>query len=70
MKEIRELAEESLRTRSNMERVKITKAVIAVPAYFWHVQKQKTIEAAKLAGFEDVQLIAEPTAGQRYFEVL
>lgn len=40
----------------------ITKAVICRPANFNANQIDATIEAAKLAGFEDVHLLEEPTA--------
>lgn len=39
-----------------------TKAVISVPAYFNNIQREATIEAAKLAGIEVDGLISEPTA--------
>src|ERR1700722_8956914 len=38
------------------------KAVITVPAYFNDTQRQATIEAGNLAGFEDVRILNEPTA--------
>uniref|UniRef100_A0A915CUR2 Heat shock protein 70 n=1 Tax=Ditylenchus dipsaci TaxID=166011 RepID=A0A915CUR2_9BILA len=40
----------------------INKAVITVPAYFNQSQKAETIEAAKLAGLEVLELITEPSA--------
>ncbi|PAV83691.1 hypothetical protein WR25_00715 [Diploscapter pachys] len=40
----------------------INSAVIAHPAYFDTKQKRETEKAAKLAGFENVKLISEPTA--------
>lgn len=39
-----------------------TKAVISIPAYFNNIQRKETIQAAKLAGFEEIFLISEPTA--------
>jgi molecular chaperone HscC len=39
-----------------------TKAVISVPAYFNNIQREATIEAAKLAGIAVDSLISEPTA--------
>jgi molecular chaperone HscC len=39
-----------------------TTAVISVPAYFNNIQREATIEAAKLAGIEVANLISEPTA--------
>jgi len=41
---------------------KCIEAVISVPAYFNAIQREATIEAAKLVGFEKVNLISEPTA--------
>ena len=40
----------------------VTKAVITVPANFDQRQRHATMEAAKLAGIEVIQLINEPTA--------
>uniref|UniRef100_A0AC35G5Q9 Heat shock protein 70 n=1 Tax=Panagrolaimus sp. PS1159 TaxID=55785 RepID=A0AC35G5Q9_9BILA len=40
----------------------ISKAVISVPAYFLNFQKQATINAAKIAELEVIQLITEPAA--------
>jgi molecular chaperone HscC len=39
-----------------------TRAVISVPAYFNNIQREATIEAAKLAGIAVDSLISEPTA--------
>ena len=41
---------------------KLKKAVITVPAYFDEVQRQATIQAAKIAQIEVVRIINEPTA--------
>ncbi|PAV83319.1 hypothetical protein WR25_16345 [Diploscapter pachys] len=41
---------------------KVTKAVITVPANFDQRQRHATMEAAKLAGIEVIQLVNEPTA--------
>ena len=46
---------------------KIKKAVVAVPHYFNNSQKEATITAANMAGFEDVILINEPTAASMAF---
>ncbi|EFJ48180.1 Hsp70 protein Hsp70D [Volvox carteri f. nagariensis] len=43
-------------------RGKVTKAVIAVPAYFDERQREATISAGKLAGLETVRLLREPVA--------
>lgn len=40
----------------------ITQAVISVPAYFDDLQRQETVEAGKLAGFQVERIINEPTA--------
>eukprot|EP00750_Incisomonas_marina_P014968 INCI1804.1.p1 GENE.INCI1804.1~~INCI1804.1.p1 ORF type:complete len:521 (+),score=101.67 INCI1804.1:213-1775(+) len=42
---------------------KINAAVVTIPAYFEHNQRKATRAAARLAGFEKVRLLAEPTAG-------
>ena len=41
---------------------KITQAVITVPAYFNHSQRQATKDAGKIAGLEVLRIINEPTA--------
>ena len=40
----------------------VTEAVITVPAYFENPQKEATKEAARLAGFNVIRLLAEPIA--------
>ena len=44
------------------------KAVITVPAYFNDTQRQATIEAGNLAGFEDVRILNEPTAASLTYD--
>ncbi|MBI3265933.1 MAG: molecular chaperone DnaK [Chlamydiae bacterium] len=41
---------------------KITQAVITVPAYFNHSQRQATKDAGRIAGLEVLRIINEPTA--------
>jgi L1 cell adhesion molecule like protein len=41
---------------------KITKAVVTVPAYFNDSQRQATKDAGKIAGFDIIRIINEPTA--------
>jgi molecular chaperone DnaK len=41
---------------------KVQKAVITVPAYFNHAQRQATKDAGKIAGLEVLRIINEPTA--------
>ncbi len=48
-------------TNSN-EKVKVTRAVIGVPAYFTEAQRRATIRASELAGVEKVKLLPEPEA--------
>lgn len=43
-------------------RVKVTRAVIGVPAYFTEAQRRATIRASELAGVEKVKLLPEPEA--------
>lgn len=52
---MKELAEDYLKTDVN-------KAVITVPAYFNHAQRQATIDAATIAGLDVQRLIKKPTA--------
>src|ERR1700756_47817 len=40
----------------------VTKAVITVPAYFNHAQRQATKDAGRIAGLEVLRLVNEPTA--------
>lgn len=40
----------------------VRKAVITVPAYFDHAQRQATVDAGRLAGLEVVRIVPEPTA--------
>ena len=40
----------------------VNEAVITVPAYFNNNQRQSTIDAAKIAGFNEIRTINEPTA--------
>jgi molecular chaperone DnaK (HSP70) len=40
----------------------IAKAVVTVPAYFDHAQRQATRDAGRLAGLEIVRIVNEPTA--------
>lgn len=40
----------------------VRKAVIAIPAHFTNSQRTATIDAGRIAGFEVLRLITEPTA--------
>src|SRR5262245_44575564 len=40
----------------------IDRAVVTVPAYFNHIQRQQTDQAARLAGFREVVTLLEPVA--------
>jgi molecular chaperone DnaK (HSP70) len=42
--------------------VKISKVVVSVPVYFNDLQRQVTIDACEMAGFEVIGLVSEPTA--------
>ncbi|KAL3793360.1 hypothetical protein ACHAWO_002561 [Cyclotella atomus] len=44
------------------EKVKVTRAVIGVPAYFTEAQKKATVRASELAGVPKVKLLPEPEA--------
>ncbi len=44
------------------------KAVITVPAYFNDTQRQATMEAGNLAGFEEVRILNEPTAASLTYD--
>lgn len=41
---------------------KVTAAVISTPAYFTSAQREATVEAGKIAGFDVKRIISEPTA--------
>jgi molecular chaperone DnaK (HSP70) len=41
---------------------RIDRAVVTVPAYFSHIQRQQTDEAGRLAGFREVVTLLEPVA--------
>ncbi|KAL5510736.1 hypothetical protein EMCRGX_G006334 [Ephydatia muelleri] len=41
---------------------KVTRAVVAIPAYFDNSQRQATMDAARLAGLEVLRLLTEPFA--------
>lgn len=45
----------------------VTKAVVTVPAYFSHTQKQDTKLAAEAVGLEVLQLLPEPTAAAVHY---
>ncbi|XP_077967348.1 uncharacterized protein LOC120342837 isoform X2 [Styela clava] len=47
--------------------VKVTKAVLSVPAGFTDFQRQSTMNAGRMAGFEEVCLMNEPTAAALAF---
>lgn len=47
----------------------VTKAVITVPAYFNDGQRQATFDAARIAGFEVLRIINEPTAAALAYAV-
>jgi molecular chaperone DnaK/molecular chaperone HscA len=54
-----------LQLKKNAERffsAPVTKAVITVPAYFNDAQRQATKDAGRIAGFEVLRLVNEPTA--------
>lgn len=57
--------------KSDAERVlsNIDDVVITVPAYFSEPQRHATVEAGKMAGFRDIQIINEPTAAAIAFGV-
>ena len=47
----------------------VQKAVITVPALFAEKARVATLDAAKLAGIEVIELINEPTAAACYYEI-
>ena len=49
-------------TEEKNGRVKVTRAVIGVPAYFTEAQRSATIRACELAGVDKVKLLPEPEA--------
>ncbi|KAI4456465.1 heat shock protein 70kda [Holotrichia oblita] len=48
----------------------VDKAVITVPAYFTDYQRQATLEAGRMAGFDAVRLMNEPTAAAATYAAL
>ena len=62
LKALRKIAETRLNRNPHVH-ASITRAVITVPAYFSQIQKRETLEAAKMAGLTDSELITEPAAG-------
>uniref|UniRef100_K1QZE9 78 kDa glucose-regulated protein n=1 Tax=Magallana gigas TaxID=29159 RepID=K1QZE9_MAGGI len=59
---MKEIAEEYLNRT-------VEKAVIAVPAYFNHAQRQATKDAATIAGLDVLRIITEPTAAALAFKL-
>ena len=58
-----ELSAEVLKTlKSFVQEENLTSIVITVPAKFLNPQKEATVQAAKLAGFKQVELLQEPVA--------
>jgi len=45
----------------------IEKAVISTPAYFKRIARQATKEAGLIAGFKEVHIVDEPTAGATFY---
>ena len=62
LKKMRETAETYLG-------IKVTKAVITVPAYFNDAQKEATKDAGMIAGLEVLKIINEPTAAAVAFQL-
>lgn len=56
--------------KSEMPQFDWKEAVITVPAGYTIDQTQEVIEAAKIAGFEKVSLINEPTAAFKYYSLI
>jgi len=61
LKKLKQNAEKALEKEFG-EPVEAKYAVITVPAYFFDKAKRQTIEAGKLAGFEVLRLIPEPSS--------
>jgi len=57
--------------KTDAERVlgKIDDVVITVPAYFQEPKRHATVQAGKMAGFQNIQIINEPTAAAIAFGV-
>jgi molecular chaperone DnaK len=58
LRHLKETAEEHLDRR-------VSKAVVTVPAYFNDAQRQATLEAARLAGFDTDWEIVDPASGKK-----
>ena len=48
---------------------KVTKVVVTVPAYFDSIGRENTKAAARIAGFNDVQILNEPEAAAIYYSL-
>jgi len=65
LRHLYDTAEQYHRTSLNSNKdkeVKVTRAVIGVPAYFTEAQRQATIHASEIAGVSKVKLLPEPEA--------
>ena len=62
IKKVVQNAEDFIAETQNIEGLKITKAIITVPAHFNENQKNAVRSAAKMAGIEIPRIINEPTA--------
>ena len=62
IKKVVQNAEDFIAETQNVEGLKITKAIITVPAHFNENQKNAVRSAAKMAGIEVPRIINEPTA--------
>ena len=64
LRKLFDVAEEQycMEHNENKKKVKVTRAVIGVPAYFTEAQRHATIRASELAGVYKVKLLPEPEA--------
>ncbi|KAK1733265.1 heat shock protein 70 family protein [Skeletonema marinoi] len=62
LRKLFDVAEQHYCKEHNSKKVKVTRAVIGVPAYFTEAQRRATIRASELAGVDKVKLLPEPEA--------
>ncbi|KAL7541933.1 hypothetical protein ACHAXR_011368 [Thalassiosira sp. AJA248-18] len=62
LRKLYDTAEQYHQQGDSAEEVRVTRAVIGVPAYFTEAQRQATILASELAGVPKVKLLPEPEA--------
>jgi molecular chaperone DnaK len=63
----RQIEEDAAQLSDRNNRWVVDRAIVTIPAYFDQPQSQATLEAARLAGFDVLELLHEPTAAACYY---